>query len=244
VKWRVGYPPCGRSCPIVQGGLQGIRACAIGDGHWLSPTQRAEEWRALVTLDGVPAARVRLPDPGDTSEAFRRGAIDRHADGHRSYSELLERMERRLGVPPTGTGAVATTAESAPTRCAGVRARSDRSRSGRRVGLVTRRGAVRCSRGNGGRRARSTPRAAPPATCRARANPTRRAGGRAPRPRSLRPPRSIPDSIRRAGRRCPRSAASGAAAAGALRPPRFPAPSCRAERRASHAARTIGRAAA
>jgi glycosyltransferase involved in cell wall biosynthesis len=52
-----------------------------------------------VTLGGVPVARVRLPDPGETSEAFRHGAIDRHADGHRSYFELLERMERRLGVP-------------------------------------------------------------------------------------------------------------------------------------------------
>jgi GT2 family glycosyltransferase len=83
----------------VAGGLQGIRACSIGDGQWLPAGERAEEWRALVTLKGVPVARVRLPHPGDSDEAFRQGAIDRHADGQRSYAELLERMESRLGVP-------------------------------------------------------------------------------------------------------------------------------------------------
>ncbi len=50
-------------------------------------------------LGGAPVARVRLPHPGDSDETFRRAAIDRHADGHRSYAELLERMEQRLGVP-------------------------------------------------------------------------------------------------------------------------------------------------
>src|SRR4051794_21934527 len=81
------------------GGLQGVRACTIGVGEWLPPDERAEEWRALVTHASVPVARLRLPDPGEIDEAFRRAAIDRHGDGRRSYFELLERMERRLGVP-------------------------------------------------------------------------------------------------------------------------------------------------
>lgn len=53
-----------------------------------------------MTLRGVPVARVRVPDPGEAEESFRRAVIDRHADGQRAYAELLTRMERRLGVPP------------------------------------------------------------------------------------------------------------------------------------------------
>jgi glycosyltransferase involved in cell wall biosynthesis len=58
-----------------------------------------DEWRAIVLLDEVPVARVRLPDPGAASDGFRRAAVDRHADERRAHRDLLERMERRLGVP-------------------------------------------------------------------------------------------------------------------------------------------------
>ncbi|OLE37170.1 MAG: hypothetical protein AUG48_05105, partial [Actinobacteria bacterium 13_1_20CM_3_68_9] len=75
------------------------RACVIGDGGWIPPGVENDEWQVVVTLDGVPVARVRVPDPGEADERFRRAVIDRQADGHRSYAELLERMERRLGVP-------------------------------------------------------------------------------------------------------------------------------------------------
>jgi GT2 family glycosyltransferase len=47
----------------------------------------------------VPVSRVHLPDPGEADAAFRRAVVDRHADSHRAYAELLECMERRLGVP-------------------------------------------------------------------------------------------------------------------------------------------------
>lgn len=75
------------------------QACVIGVGGWIPPGGEDDQWRALIALDGVPVARVRLPNPGEAGEEFRRAAIDRHADGQRSYLELLERMERRLGVP-------------------------------------------------------------------------------------------------------------------------------------------------
>lgn len=75
------------------------RTCVIGDGGWIPPGVEDEEWRVVVTVDGVPATRVRLPDPGEAGAAFRRAAIDRHADGQRSYAELLARIERRLGLP-------------------------------------------------------------------------------------------------------------------------------------------------
>jgi GT2 family glycosyltransferase len=85
-----------------------VRACVIGDGGWVPPGVEDEEWHGVVTLDGVPVSRVRLPDPGDTDEAFRRAVVDRHADGHRSYAELLERIERRLGVPKHTPAALTT----------------------------------------------------------------------------------------------------------------------------------------
>src|SRR5436305_3978479 len=76
-----------------------VRACVIGDGGWVPPGAEDDEWRGVVTLDGTPVARVRVPDAGETDEAFRRALIDRHADGQRSYRELLDRIERRMGVP-------------------------------------------------------------------------------------------------------------------------------------------------
>jgi GT2 family glycosyltransferase len=85
-----------------------VRACVIGDGRWVPPGVEDEEWHGVVTLDGVPVSRVRLPDPGEADEAFRRAVVDRHADGHRSYSELLERIERRLGVPKHEPAALTT----------------------------------------------------------------------------------------------------------------------------------------
>jgi glycosyltransferase involved in cell wall biosynthesis len=76
-----------------------VGVCATGDGRWLPPGADMDEWRALVLLDEVPVARVRLPDPGAASEGFRRAAVDRHTDPQRAHRDLLERMERRLGVP-------------------------------------------------------------------------------------------------------------------------------------------------
>ena len=73
--------------------------CVIGDGGWLPPAVEDEKLCSVVALDGVPVARVQLPHPGETDEAFRRALIDRHADAHRSHAELLRRIEQRLGVP-------------------------------------------------------------------------------------------------------------------------------------------------
>jgi GT2 family glycosyltransferase len=73
--------------------------CVIGDGGSIPPGVEDGKLCSVVALDGVPVARVLLPNPGETDEAFRRALIDRHADAHRSYAELLERVERRLGVP-------------------------------------------------------------------------------------------------------------------------------------------------
>ena len=43
------------------------RACVIGDGGWIPPGVENDEWQVVVTLDGVPVARVRVPDPGARS---------------------------------------------------------------------------------------------------------------------------------------------------------------------------------
>jgi GT2 family glycosyltransferase len=78
----------------------------LADGESLPRGSDPDEWRVLLTLDETPVARVRLPDPGEADEAFRRAALDLHAAPHRAYFELLERMRRRLGVPDVAPPAV------------------------------------------------------------------------------------------------------------------------------------------
>ena len=73
---------------------------AIRTGEGLGRGVRAREQRVLITLgDGVPVARVRVPDPGRASEAFERALLLPHAEPASAHAELLERMRRRLGVP-------------------------------------------------------------------------------------------------------------------------------------------------
>jgi hypothetical protein len=84
----------GQGCRVEAVGRSVIR---YGDG--LDRMVRTDEHRVLLTLDdGVPVARVRIPDPGRIGPALERSLLDPHADGHRSSFELRERMRRRLGV--------------------------------------------------------------------------------------------------------------------------------------------------
>ena len=77
---------------------------AIRTGEGLGRGVRAGEQRVLITLgDGVPVARVRVPDPGRASEAFERALLLPHAEAASVHAELLERMRRRLGVPQRDT---------------------------------------------------------------------------------------------------------------------------------------------
>ncbi|MFN2488246.1 MAG: glycosyltransferase [Actinomycetota bacterium] len=59
---------------------------------------RAEEWRVLLTFQGVPCAYFRVPSPGAVLDpALSEAAFLRHADGIATYSHFVERLQRRLG---------------------------------------------------------------------------------------------------------------------------------------------------
>src|SRR5256885_10124429 len=92
---------------------EAVRSRVIRYGDRLGRGTTADEHRVLITLEnGVPVARVRVPDPGAVGPALERALLDPHADGHRSYFQLRDLMRRRLGVPEP-------TAER-PTRSVGV----------------------------------------------------------------------------------------------------------------------------
>src|SRR5438477_6750902 len=79
---------------------EAVRSRVIRYGDRLGRGASADEHRVLITLeDGVPVARVRVPDPGAAGADFERALLDPHADAHRSYFALRELMRRRLGVP-------------------------------------------------------------------------------------------------------------------------------------------------
>jgi GT2 family glycosyltransferase len=78
---------------------EAVRSRVIRYGDGLGWGTSADEHRVLITLDdGVPVARVRVPDPGAVTPDFERVLLDPHADGHRSYFELRDRLRRRLGM--------------------------------------------------------------------------------------------------------------------------------------------------
>jgi GT2 family glycosyltransferase len=78
---------------------EAVRSRVIRYGDRLGRGTSADEHRVLITLeDGVPVARVRVPDPGRAGAEFERALLDPHADGHRSYFELRDLIRRRLGV--------------------------------------------------------------------------------------------------------------------------------------------------
>src|SRR4051794_14543127 len=79
---------------------EAVRSRVIRYGDRLGRGTTADEHRVLITLEnGVPVARVRVPDPGALGPALERALLDPHADGHRSYFQLRDLMRRRLGVP-------------------------------------------------------------------------------------------------------------------------------------------------
>jgi GT2 family glycosyltransferase len=78
---------------------EAVRSRVIRYGDPLGQGTTADEHRVLITLEnGVPVARVRVPDPGAVGPVLERALVDPHADGHRSYFALRDLMRRRLGV--------------------------------------------------------------------------------------------------------------------------------------------------
>jgi GT2 family glycosyltransferase len=78
---------------------EAVRSRVIRYGDPLDRGTTADEHRVLITLEnGVPVARVRVPDPGAVGPVLERALLDPHADGHRSYFALRDLMRRRLGV--------------------------------------------------------------------------------------------------------------------------------------------------
>ena len=78
---------------------EAVRSRVIRYGDRLDRGTTADEHRVLITLEnGVPVARVRVPDPGAVGPVLERALLDPHADGHRSYFALRDLMRRRLGV--------------------------------------------------------------------------------------------------------------------------------------------------
>jgi GT2 family glycosyltransferase len=80
-----------------------VRRCIIDAAR--APVEidwsEADEWRVLVTLDGVPCAELRIASPGNvTHGGIVSAAVLRYADARRAHERLLEDLQSAIGVSP------------------------------------------------------------------------------------------------------------------------------------------------